>query len=540
MSGQSYSSLRLSQSALRSASAWMLCGALVYAPWNYGSVSEPGVVALNALLGAVLILWSVAAGLRLAQRGRNHAEIRNSHSAICIFPLALLVPTGLLLLLGWGMVLNAKAIYDSDFYLFVPLTRGFPRLVGSIDQAVSAAMMVRVTLLLGMLWMVADLVRDPRWLLRLWWTMGLTGASIALLGLIQKASGAPMIFWQATQQPVTTFFSTFYYHGNAGAFLNLTLPVTIGLAWRSFTRRENPVVRAVAATGAVISVVAVFSNTSRMAQGLAAGMLLVVGVALLPRAFGLIRARLEWPTFLVGAIALALALAAVVQTSHLDRGWKRWEKTGETVSNDARWNAARAAWAALPEAGWHGFGAGTFAIVFPYFTGGFGTNLEGRWIFLHEDYLQTALEWGWLGAGLFGVIFFGGMGVGALGAGLSVRRERLLREKKRGTRKADCGMAEVGTSGAARAGLSEKGERLLDKTGGTSGASDNHEAITTNWRAAWTPRQRLLVPLVLLALGSVALHALVDFPLQIASIQLYAATYLGICWGSVGFGESRK
>jgi O-antigen ligase len=124
----------------------------------------------------------------------------------------------------------------------------------------------------------------------------------------------------------------------------------------------------------------------------------------------------------------------------------------------------------IPEAGPCGFGPGTFQTAFPYFTQDYGNQLKGRWIFAHEDYLQTLVEWGYIGAGLWAVLIFGGIGYSLSRA---FRQREQLSDSKRIT----------------------------------------HFAIVT-------------------ALLGVLLHALVDFPLQIASIQLYVAVMLGLLWGS--------
>jgi O-Antigen ligase. len=76
---------------------------------------------------------------------------------------------------------------------------------------------------------------------------------------------------------------------------------------------------------------------------------------------------------------------------------------------DARWLAYRAGFRAMGNASFFGFGPGTFRVIFPYYTAGLGPDIEGIWRFLHEDYLQTLLEWGWLGGVLWGLLFFGGI-----------------------------------------------------------------------------------------------------------------------------------
>ncbi|MFL6589415.1 MAG: O-antigen ligase family protein [Chthoniobacterales bacterium] len=375
----------------------------------------------------------------------------------------------MLLLLGWWMALNARWIYDSDFFVFASRANLIGAAPGSVDFQISIAWMVRATLLLGVVFLVTQLCRDPVWLLRIWWTIALTGGSIALLGLAQKATGAPMIFWENTDQPLGTFFATYYAHGNAGSFLNLVFPFCATLALRGFVRKSSPVARAIALVICLLVMVAIVSNTARGGQ--AVGAILAVGLVVCLRDLLLSRARrMEKKTLLTAALVVGFALIAIAGVSQLDRSLGRWQRLQESLGADSRWLATRAATRAIQDAGFLGFGPGTFRVVFPYYTNGLGSRVGGTWRFLHEDYLQTLMEWGWIGSACWGFLFFGAVWMAA----------RALRYRE-----------------------------------------DN----------PLSGRQRLFLTAAVLALAGVALHALVDFPLQIASLQLYVAAYVGVSWG---------
>ncbi len=465
----------------RDAAGWLLVVALFYSPWDYGGTGAPAIRNLNWILAGAICLWGVSlliswrAGTGPGRRNarRRGAGVNEPGHRGRFFSWVLLSTSLLLLIIGWGMALNAHSICDADYDIFLPLTSPLPGAPGSVDYALSIASMRRVTVLLGLVWVMADLAQDERWLLRIWWAIGLAGGSIAVLGLLQKATGAGMIFWESLDRgepPVSTFFGTYYYHGNAGAYLNLALPAILGLAARSVTRPSNPGARALWLTLSLVMIVAVISDTSRMGQVIATVIVLTLVVFSAGKIFRRVRA-LELKTSLIAVLVGGAALWAISQASHLDQSGRRWGTAQTSWANDARWLVDKVAIAALPEAGALGFGPGTFSVVFPYLNR-LDERAEGNWLFLHNDYLQTLLEWGWIGGLLWGTVFLGG----------AIVAERGLEDKR---------------------------------------------AV-----AGWLPRQRTLLPLALVALGGVALHAAVDFPLQISSLQLYAATYLGICWGA--------
>jgi hypothetical protein len=441
--------------SLRALAFWVFLGTLVVAPWFYGGTTAWAIELISLLLALALVLWlaSLAVDRRLP-----------------MVPRGLAISAGAILLLGWWMELNAHGVYDGTFRTFVSVEPLTPQLAGSSDSVLSFAMMVRVTMLVGVIVLVSEMVQRSVWLFRLWSALAICGGAIALLGLIQKATTAPMIFWKPAELWETkTFFATYYYHANAGAFLNLVLPAVIGLScWMMIARHERHVARGLLTGTAIIVGVAIVSNTSRMAQ-IVGGLLIVALAGTVARPLVARLVRGDKKTLVTGVIVVAIVIVAVAQATHLDQPLRRWQQFAKQLPVDERWSANRAALTALGDAGALGFGPGVFRAIFPHYQQKFRGELHGTWRFLHDDYLQTLLEWGWMGGLALGALSFGGM---ALAARNYLRAE------------------------------------------------------------TWSNRQRILLFCSLLGLAGVALHAAVDFPLQIYSIQLLVATYLGVCWGS--------
>lgn len=445
--------------SLRSLARWLFLATLVVAPWLYGATTAESIEIINWVLGVTLVLW--VASLLVDRRWP-------------LVPRALFMIAGLILLQGWWMVANAHAIYDSTFRSFISVRPILPAATGSADYVLSFAWMQRATALLGVVCLVGDFAQRPVWLVRLWYALAAAGGSIAALGVLQKAGGAKMIFWRPpVWPPMENFFATYFYHSNAGAFLNLVLPPIAGLMLWTWARRGSPWGRAACLTTLLLVALAILSNTSRMAQAIGAAMVLAMA-GIVARPARRMLAQTEKRTLGLGIIVVVIAGLAVAQAVRLDQPFRRWQQFSEQLPVSARWTANRIALSGVGDAGLFGFGPGTFRAVFPHYQQHF-PELHGKWRFLHDDYLQTVLEWGWLGSAALASLFFGGLIVGI-----------------RSYRRAD----------------------------------------------GWSNRQRILLWGMLVALVGVALHSFVDFPLQILSIQLFAASYLGVCWGSGGWRRS--
>ena len=207
---------------------WLFLAILVFAPWAYGCIPGWSIVVLDVASAGILVVWILGCVARRAK------------PKVGLIPLA---SVGFLLCQGWGMILNAHYAYDRSKLEFRPLDSGWRLAPGAVDIVDSIPVMVRLTGLLGIFCFACDLMQRPHWRRRVGWTIGATGISIVLYGLAERIAGVQR--WSAGGDQIDTFFSTYLYNANAGAFINLVLPLIVGsavvtLSLKKATSRAQP------------------------------------------------------------------------------------------------------------------------------------------------------------------------------------------------------------------------------------------------------------------------------------------------------------
>lgn len=434
---------------------WLLLAAIVYAPLAYGSTR-----AWAANLLAVQLL--VISGLWIAA-----CIVEKRRPAI---PLLIIATIIYLLIQGWWMVLNAKFDWDPATFKYQPLTALISNAPGTIARSLSVEVMFRITGLLLVSCAVCDLAGSGAWRNRIFIALVTAGAITVLIGFVQRITDAPSIYWQGNPMG-PTFFATFRNHDNAAAFINMIWPIAGALFVTAVRRGERLATRLVWAAAFVVTFAGALVAGSRTGNVIA---IVLGGLWLAWVARQAIQGELGQIRSLELAAVFGLLLIIIVSIAifaGIDLSLAKWSRLpGELTTENTRWILYQVCWNMAQDAGWFGFGPGTFQAAFPYFTQPVGDALKGRWFHAHQDYLQTLIEWGWVGGVAWMLFVLGGI---------------------------------------------VRGSTLLVK----------------HWRNVSFKRKGMAIAIALGLAGGL-LHSLVDFPLQIASIELYAAIFLGLLWGA--------
>jgi len=436
------------------AARWFFLSNIVLAAWMYGGTRDWAREAVTWLLLANTGLF--AAGLITRLR-------------LPRIPPTAGLAVGFLLLQGSFMTWNAQRRFVEGARVFVDKIQPVPGMPGFMDTQMVLPSLLLAIGLLGAFCIACDLARNPVWSSRLWVTLAGTGLSLVILGLAQRLTEAPAIFWDVNRNIGETFFSVFRYHANAGAFINLVLPLTSALAVKSWLPGGGEGKRVLWTLAALLTAAAGFVNVSRAANVVC--VLLLIGIGLV---MGWIKFQTAGKRGIVTGSALALAMTAVALALAFSFGVEktllRWDigLWKNTPQEDGRYQAYEVVvTSALPAAGAWGFGPGTFEAMFDIHRRKSGSMIAGRWDKAHSDVLQTPMEWGLVGATAWFVLIAGGM----------IRAARNAANR-------DCGEARILAAGCA------------------------------------------------FSLAGVALHSMVDFPLQIASLALITVIIAGLGWGA--------
>lgn len=391
----------------------------------YGPYRWPLLITVTCAI-VILVAFPRDKNTRQAQK-HKHTEYRPHFWLLGL--IALLVVQGIWMWYNaWGeFQLQPWHIYELE-------NQPAPHLPGSADRNEAWDRLSYLFPCLGLVWVTRQtVIQRPEFMGEVAATLFWTGVAVASLGLLQQWTEAEGIFWMESFKfhGRSLFFGTYRSPGIASAYLNLSLAMglscMLGALQKSSGNRtqwseqnaeyqKKPTV--VWAILRVLGVVVIFSAVMSAGSkaGMAFGILTLLVWSLMNRK-AIMRAlsgsvnlfsgnrRLE-RNILIGLLAVisVLGVLSVAGTT-----WVRWQSAQEgdfsTLSGRGAANAIQFEMLQDSEWGALGYGPGSFYPLFHYYAK--GELGYGVHVYAHNDFLQTLIEWGWLGGAAMALLVFG-------------------------------------------------------------------------------------------------------------------------------------
>jgi hypothetical protein len=363
------------------------------------------------------------------------------------------------------------------------------RVLGTVDVAASLRAAGTAAAVCAGFLMAIEIWRDYVWSRALLLWMLTIGFTITVLFFLQRFIGEPFQVLNLAGRP-TSFF-TYNYWGNGAAFLNLFWPVALGVTLYCGIQRSR--FWTIWFFPPLIIFSAVFFNISKAGNVLAAGgLLIVIVLAALPVVRMIrecnIRIRKSY------LLAIVIPAVAILGSCYFAIPWNRWDSylgNMEGLESDTRYRANAQFVRMIPDAGWTGFGPGTFEGLHLGYLKDHPDLLKVPFWTAHQDYIQTLVEWGWIGTALWAFIMVPGVLMVLVGI---FKRVRFL--------------------GVPR---HHYGWGMWDP-------------IRQFFLALPEPNQPLLLAGVATSIALVAAHAAGDFPFQVPSLGLYFLVWVAMGW----------
>lgn len=450
----------------------------IYAAAAYGLTRANQIGPFAGTLGVIFFIW--LAGYLLQGRLPR----------IGVWP-CLLVAS--ILAFGWGVtgLGYLKDVFDDGdtpawlgqrFYDFLSDWSTF-------DTEASIDAMIRTTALLGGMLMAIDFWSEPARARGIALMIIFSSFGMVLFFLLQRIVGPPFILLSEDgRSPLS--FATYRYHGNAAAYLNLFWPITAGVAISAAVRQNFAWPLWFLPLAATL--LATFLNVSKAGNVLAPVGIVILLLMLIPylaREIKHPKRRIRRSRILVALIPILIIAVSIP----FALPWNRWGYFAQTFNEPSKGRATAYAefLKMIPIAGSTGFGPGTFSKYSLVYTHQ-NPLLADVWYYAaHEDYLQTVIEWGYIGTCLWGLL-------------LVPPFAYLFRFARRA---------------AGRSSSDFEGYRI--------GIIDHVKAYFEKLPG---PREPCLAAGAFTAITLTAIHSAFDFPMQIASLQFYFLTLIALGW----------